>query len=123
MSKRSKVHQWNKGKKPLLANHSEAKHSILSDYIQQYLAIVCQSRKVQEYNITLIDGFSGGGMYKNGKFGSPLVMIDAVSKAVININSNRDNPVKIHPKYIFIEKDSENYNSLINVIPSALSSF
>lgn len=116
MSKRSKVHQWNKGKKPLLANHSEAKHSILSDYIQQYLAIVCQSRKVQEYNITLIDGFSGGGMYKNGKFGSPLVMIDAVSKAVININSNRDNPVKIHPKYIFIEKDSENYNSLINVI-------
>lgn len=116
MSKRSRVHQWSEGKRPLLADHSEAKHFILSDYIQQYLAIVCQSRKVREYNITLVDGFSGGGMYKNGKFGSPLVMIDAVSKAVISINSNRDDPVKIQPKYIFIEKDPENYDSLINVI-------
>jgi len=116
MSKRSRKHQWDKSKIPELADHSEAKHLILSAYIQKYLAIVCQSRKIREYNITLIDGFSGGGMYKNGKYGSPLVMIDAVSKAVFNINKNREEHVEIKPNYFFIEKDSENYDSLINVV-------
>lgn len=116
MIKRSSKHQWDDNKKPPLDNHSEAKHAILSGYIQKYLSIVCQSRKIKRYNITLVDGFSGGGMYDNKKYGSPLVMMDAVSKAIFTINKNREDHVIVDPHYFFIEKDPQNYNSLINVI-------
>ena len=55
-------------------------------------------------------------MYDNKKYGSPLVMMDAVSKAIFTINKNREDHVIVDPHYFFIEKDPQNYNSLINVI-------
>jgi three-Cys-motif partner protein len=110
--KRSRVHRWGDGQLPILRDHSEAKHEILSEYIQKYLAIVCQPRFVDNFNLTLIDGFAGGGKYKGNKNGSPFVMIDAVSKATHDINLKREKHVNIEPHYHFIENDKENYNFL-----------
>jgi len=116
MSKRSRKHQWDTDKKPFLPDHSEAKHSILSGYIQKYLKIVCQPRTIQKYNLTLVDGFSGGGIYQNNKIGSPLVMIDAVSKSIFDINTDRAKHVDIDSHYFFIENDSKNYDALVSVL-------
>lgn len=110
--KRSRVHRWNDGELPILRDHSEAKHEILSEYIQKYLAIVCQPRFVEKFNLTLVDGFAGGGKYKNNKNGSPIVMIDAVSKATQSINATREKNVDILPHYYFIERDEKNYEFL-----------
>lgn len=111
-SKRSRVHQWGVGVVPTLRDHSQAKHEILSEYIQTYLSIVCQPRKVETFNLTLVDGFSGGGKYNQNKKGSPFVMIDAVCQAVIDINANREKHVQILPHYYFVELDQYNYESL-----------
>jgi three-Cys-motif partner protein len=78
------------------------------------LKIVCQSRKIPQYNITLVDGFAGGGVYQSNKPGSPLVMIDAVREANFEINKDRSKRIKIKPDYFFIEEDRKNYESLEN---------
>lgn len=117
-NKRSRTHQWGADKAPTLRDHSEAKHEILSEYINRYLSIVCQSRKVEKFNITLIDGFSGGGIYRDNKKGSPLIMIDAVTEAIYQINLNREKHVQICPHYFFVERDPQNYDSLLRALAS-----
>ena len=112
----SSRHTWRGGNIPVLGDHSEAKHDILSEYIQKYLRIVCMKFGMSKFNITLVDGFAGGGIYKDSKFGSPLVMIEAVEKAVTDINKVRSSPVDINPDYFFIEKDPGNFESLQRVL-------
>ncbi|MCW5199434.1 three-Cys-motif partner protein TcmP [Desulfobulbus sp. F1] len=116
MSKHSQKYTWDSDKRPHLEEHSEAKHAILSGYIRKYLNIVCQDRKIRQYNITLVDGFAGGGIYQHDKPGSPLVMINAVKQADIEINKDRSRHVKIDPNYFFIENKRSNYNSLKDAI-------
>lgn len=113
MSKENNSFKWNKGP-PQLDDHSEAKLIILSDYIQEYLSIVCQQRTIDKYNITLIDGFAGGGVYQDNKQGSPFTMMDAINKASVNINKGRGKPISINPYYFFIEKDKNAFESLRN---------
>ena len=113
MSKRNNNFDW-RGSLPLLESHSEMKLTILSDYIQEYLSIVCQQRTIDKYNITLVDGFAGGGVYKDNKQGSPFTMIDAVDKANVGINKDRKKRVDIKPYYFFIEKDRDAFDSLSN---------
>lgn len=115
-AKRSRIHKWGEGKAPILRDHSQAKHEILSEYIQRYLSIVCQPRKVDKFNLTVIDGFAGGGIYKANKKGSPLVIINAVEKASANINKDREKKVLICPHYYFVESDPMNFQSLSSVL-------
>lgn len=113
MSKKNNSFNW-KGEIPYLEYHSKAKLVILSDYIQEYLNIVCQQRTIDKYNITLIDGFAGGNIYQNNQQGSPFVMMNAVNKASADINNDRSKPVDINPYYFFIEKDRDAFESLSN---------
>ena len=113
MSKRKDYFNWS-GNLPSLEDHSEMKLTILSDYIQEYLSIVCQQRTIDKYNITLVDGFAGGGVYKDNKQGSPFTMIDAVDKANVGINKDRKKHVDIKPYYFFIEKNRDAFDSLSN---------
>ena len=108
-------HQWGLGVAPILGDHSAAKHEILSEYIQKYLRIVCSRHQMRKFDITIVDGFAGGGIYKEDKPGSPLVIIGAVNKARIDINKDRKNPIDINPEYFFIEKDPDNFESLSEV--------
>ncbi len=116
MSKHSEKYTWSIDQCPPLDDHSEAKHTILSEYIKKYLHIVCQQRRMQQYNITLVDGFAGGGIYQDNKPGSPLVMIAAARQAAYEINKERSKRIEIKPNYFFVEKIRDSYFSLENVI-------
>ena len=49
---------------PELKHHSRAKHAILDAYVHRYIEI-CTATPVQEVlNLTIVDGFSGGGRYQ-----------------------------------------------------------
>ncbi|HEY9200716.1 MAG TPA: three-Cys-motif partner protein TcmP [Gammaproteobacteria bacterium] len=110
--RRSRKHKWNESYSPKLAEHSRVKHEILSKYISKYLNIVCQNRRIEKFNLTLIDGFAGGGRYSNGEPGSPFIMLENVDAACIEINLNRNKKVSIESQYYFIEKDPLNYTEL-----------
>ena len=116
--KRSRNHRWclTKNECPQLPDHSKAKHIILSEYIKKYLCILSQSHRIPSYNINLIDGFAGGGLYQNNDLGSPLVMINSVYEAIYEININRSIPIDILPKFFFIEQDKRNFEYLRSVI-------
>jgi len=98
--------QWQSGQLPPLEYHSEKKLELLRDYLVLYLKIVLRNapgKEIQE--ITLIDGFAGGGIYQDSKFGSPLTILKAVEEAEALINFGRDKPTKIIPTCYFIEHD------------------
>ena len=55
------------------AEHTKAKHRILSDYLNGWLPIIGQTSGRMIY----LDGMAGSGEYEDGSFGSPILAVDA----------------------------------------------
>lgn len=52
---------WKNGLEAI-AQHSIAKHRILQAYLTEYFKVLMAGRR-DEFKLTLVDGFAGGGMY------------------------------------------------------------
>lgn len=98
---------WGEGLLPELEPHSEAKLRVVQDYVVDYIKILCsQSFGQEHFRITLVDGFSGGGVYNGGKLGSPFVLIKAVEIAEAELNSDgRNKPIHIDCDFHFIDEN------------------
>jgi hypothetical protein len=104
---------WQEGRLPELELHSEKKLELLYDYLVLYLQIVLKNsagKDVQE--ITLVDGFAGGGIYRGDKLGSPITILKAVKEAEFLVNQGRKKPTMIRPVCYFIEKDPDAFACL-----------
>jgi three-Cys-motif partner protein len=71
--------------------------------------------------LTLVDGFSGGGMYlhpdkKAEVLGSPLVMLQAAREAEAIINVGRQKTFKIDAQYFFVDHDKAAIAALDKVL-------
>ncbi|WP_148218094.1 three-Cys-motif partner protein TcmP [Opitutus terrae] len=97
---------WQRGVFPIMEEHSRCKLELLRDYLVLYLQIVLANAqgKATQY-VTLIDGFAGGGVYHDGRLGSPLVILRAVEEAAALINIEREKPVSIVPVCYFIDEN------------------
>ncbi len=72
-------YDWASGVK--LEQHTRCKLDILREYFYQYLRVrVISSPNVRRFRIAIIDGFAGGGIYKDGTFGSPLIFLEELKK-------------------------------------------
>lgn len=111
---------WRTGILPVMEEHSRCKLDLLRDYLVLYLRIVLANvqGKATQY-VTLIDGFSGGGIYRDSRFGSPLVILRAVDEAAALINLEREKPVSIVPICYFIEEDQDAIECLEHHIRAA----
>jgi three-Cys-motif partner protein len=100
---------WGDGLYPELEPHSVAKLSVLQDYVIDYIRILCSKSFGQDhFRITLVDGFSGGGIYDGGKLGSPFVLINAVETAEATLNADgRSKPIHIDCNYHFIDESKK----------------
>lgn len=107
---------WDINKPPRLERHSLAKHRIIHDYLVSYIKVLCANPRIDDFKISLIDGFSGGGIYLNENDnpvdGSPLIMLCAVKEAEAVINLNRreqglHRQLSIQSTYYFIDKDQK----------------
>lgn len=59
-----KKYDWQVGHTPPpLDEHSAAKHSVFRSYVQRYIEILTSDPRHDGLNLTLIDGFAGGGEY------------------------------------------------------------
>jgi three-Cys-motif partner protein len=104
---------WNSGKLPELERHSEAKLTVLRDYVTDYICILCSDSYGRDaFRITMVDGFAGGGAYGGGKFGSPFVFLEAVAAAEAKINANRQKPLSIDCHYYLVEENREAFECL-----------
>ncbi len=95
---------------PPLEAHSIAKHDVLEAYLFRYLEVLTKNPRIPSFNIHLIDGFSGGGLYRHettGELlcGSPTIILRTVKAAEASINLERDKKLKILGKYYFVDQD------------------
>lgn len=110
----SKPFEWgSNGEKPCLEAHSVAKLNVLRKYVVDYLQIRLKKLMGKEqFPITFVDAFAGGGLYLNGEKGSPLVFLEAVKEAEALINLDRHKPVQIDAHFYFVEQDKAAFASL-----------
>lgn len=95
---------WQSGSVPELEAHSRAKLNVLSNYVTDYICILCADSFGQEsFRITLVDGFAGGGVYRSGDFGSPFTLLGAVAAAETKINQSRRKPIRIDCHWYFVD--------------------
>ena len=81
-----KHYDWGDAK---LDEHSKKKHKILREYFRQYLITRCKLPQQEKFRLAVIDGFSGGGRYSCGGSGSPLIFVETLKDAFIEINTLR----------------------------------
>jgi three-Cys-motif partner protein len=104
------------GSPPLIKQHSIAKLDVLREYLVAYFQTLAMPG--QEYlRLTLVDGFSGGGLYVHEEsrtevLGSPLVFLQSAREAEALLNKDRQKPIKIEPHYFFIDEDRNAITSL-----------
>ena len=114
---------WQPGAEPpTIEPHSDAKLRLLRAYLDRYFDVVCALPQMDRLRIALVDAFCGGGLFRQGdgtdRFGSPLVMIDALARAQVRVNSGRRKPLRIEPKFFFIDQDADAVDFLRGTLAS-----
>lgn len=106
---------------PHIDPHSKIKHQIIHDYIRSYITVVMSNQLIPRIGINIIDGFCGGGVYKNDwglpdHYGSPIIALDAVQETVAEINIQRNMPREVLTQNFFIDIKKANIDYLKAVL-------
>ena len=105
---------------PSIERHSDAKLQLLENYLDRYFDILCSLPRRGTFRIALVDAFAGGGLFQrdgNDRFGSPLVMLDAVLRAQTRVNIGRAQPLKIEARFFFVDQDANAIDFLREILP------
>lgn len=102
---------------PIVEPHTKVKHLILEDYIKDWVVTICSNNRLNTGTLTIIDGFCGGGIYKddsNIKWeGSPFRLIRSVENGLREVKEKRSKPnFNLDIKFIFIDSEKEHIESL-----------
>src|ERR1700744_3653731 len=76
-----KPYEWLDG--ATLEEHSRRKHKILREYFARYLAVRCQLPQQERFRLAIVEGFAGGGRYKCGTTGSPLIFVEELKQFAV----------------------------------------
>ena len=107
---------------PTIDPHTKAKHLIIEKYVEDLIITLYGKGRRGVDTFTFIDGFSGGGIYKDDEsenrewFGSPVRLIKAVQEGYRK--AKREYPINL--KFIFIDDKQNHIDCLKNyVMPKA----
>ncbi|MBE8987116.1 MULTISPECIES: three-Cys-motif partner protein TcmP [unclassified Nostoc] len=106
---------WNAdgSKLPSIDIHTKAKHLIIDKYIENLVITLYKKAAYGVTTFTFIDGFCGGGMYKDNNNeweGSPIRIIKAVREA--HKKSRRIYPEPLNVRFIFIDNKKSHLSCL-----------
>ena len=82
-----KPYNWKEGAE--LQEHSRAKHAVQERYLANYIRERCKNPMWENFNFAIVDGFSGGGVYKGKIPGSPVILANTLLTTVKKINFER----------------------------------
>lgn len=111
----SENHEWTPGEEPPeIRPHSLAKHRVIDAYLRRYVEVLTSNLRIPEFYLTLVDGFSGGGVYRDSvsgerRPGSPLIMLDAMRDAADTAQEKRSKEFNLAVEYFFIEKSAKSF--------------
>lgn len=108
MAKSKAKWNWEVGQPPPpLDPHSKVKHQVVTDYLRRYVSVLMANEKIPNLKLTLVDGFSGGGLYTDGadtKYGSPLLLLKTIEEAEALLNLKRSVVQrKVDAQFHFVE--------------------
>ena len=111
-----KHYEWKIGETPpKIGEHSRSKHRILDRYLRRYIEI-CTTTPVQEkLNISIVDGYSGGGKYLFNEQqidGSPLILLNAVAEMQDKLNRERPKGFEIQTDFLFVDQNKNHTDYL-----------
>jgi three-Cys-motif partner protein len=114
---------WKNGPE-LIPQHSIAKHRILESYLSAYFQTLVGGQRRDEFRLTLVDGFAGGGLYYHEDTrqlvkGSPFIFLQAEKEAEFHINQGRTKPVRLDISHFFVEAGRDAYQHLDKVLREA----
>lgn len=69
-------YDWENGAE--LKEHTARKLKVLREYFEQYLRVRCRMPQQTRFKLVIVDGFAGGGRYRNGEPGSPIVFVETL---------------------------------------------
>ena len=107
------------GSLPELGRHSVAKHDIYDRYIETYIRTLTKSHQVRALNLTIVDGFCGGGRYSlDGRAvdGSPLRMLSSVRRVHQEISAARRLGVTIKVDFVFVDSNRNHTDCLCELL-------
>ncbi|MGE7137434.1 three-Cys-motif partner protein TcmP [Luteibacter sp. NPDC031894] len=102
-------YSWKDGP-AIIEQHSVAKHEVLREYLVAYFRTLVTSPGQDKVNLSLVDGFAGGGLFTHADsrrpvLGSPLIMLEAAQEARATIELGRQKALEWAIDYFFVEKD------------------
>lgn len=106
----AKYHWRPGGNLPELGRHSVAKHDIYERYLERYIDTVTRNHSQTNLNLTIVDGFCGGGLYMlDGARadGSPLRMLSVVEAAQRKLAEARSRGFNIKCEFVFIDQNRD----------------
>ena len=104
---------------PQIETHSKAKLDVLRRYIQEYFDRLNANPQREEFKLDLVDGFAGGGTFRDGNTdipGTPLVMLEEAEEAEERLNRKRTKRLHINCKFYFIDKEKAHTDHLRKVL-------
>ncbi|MCP1617261.1 three-Cys-motif partner protein [Pseudomonas sp. SLBN-26] len=124
MAKDDEKYRWDWASQtfPTIDPHSKIKHQIIDEYIQTYIDVLMRNQQMPELGLSIVDGFSGGGIYDDGfggrHYGSPLIALEAIQTSEIRNNIDRIKPRTIRSQHFFVDVKPENIACLHAVMAS-----
>ncbi len=116
----SKGYEWRIGDAlPLLGDHSVAKHDIFEQYLGIYIERLTRTPSQTMLNLTIVDGFCGGGIYRNGAAeteGSPLRLLRAVEQADAALKAVRTKGFQVRADFVFVDENADHIAFLKDVL-------
>ena len=110
------------GPLPALLRHSAVKHALLRQYLVDYFLTLVSSPHQDKIQLTVVDGFCGGGRYVGEAGldvpGSPIVILEAVKEAEarVQIEQQRRKPINFDVKLICIDQSGPALEHLRRVL-------
>lgn len=104
---------------PEIETHSKAKLDVLRKYIREYFDRLNVNPQREEFRLDLIDGFAGGGTFRDGNTdisGTPLVMLEEAGKAEERLNKKRTKRLHVNCKFYFVDKEEAHTDHLKKVL-------
>lgn len=99
---------------PDIPAYAKTKHLVLQEYVRNWIEVLCGHGAHGVQRVTLVDGFCGGGMYKDGEQlweGSALRMIRMVEEGLKTVQERKPWH-KLEPEFIFIDNNIEHTKCL-----------
>jgi three-Cys-motif partner protein len=116
----SSLYEWRLGEEPpVLGEHSLAKHDIFEQYLGIYIDRLTRTPSQTILNLTIVDGFSGGGLYRfrsEEVEGSPVRLLRAVETADRNLDAGRAKGFSIRADFFFVDENAEHVDYLRDLL-------